>query len=269
MTRGASDKTDLRIYDTGPRPVIALGIPSFGMVHLFFAARLLNLRFPMNSIVRQFFVVGKEVGEARNEIVSRALAIEEEDSTLRCSHVFFLDDDVLFHPDALNQLLSHQRPIVSGLYYTKTHVPTPLVLHGEYDGTARSWVPGELIECWGHGMGLTLIQADVFRTLRDRGDLGVDAGGHPNWFQTTRDQAIVRPDGVTNVFNQTEDMKFLMKAREFGFTAAVDTSAAAFGWHLDTRTKTAYPKKQWTEFMETGRITWQTDKGPVVWDNAA
>lgn len=269
MSRGAGDSVDIRTYTTGPRPVIALGIPSFGMVHLYFAARLLNMRFPMNTIVRQFFVVGKEVGDARNEIVARALAIEEEDPSLKCSHVLFLDDDVLFHPDVLNQLLSRQRPIVSGLYYTKTAVPTPLVLHGEYDGTARSWTPGDLVECWGHGMGLTLIQAEVFRRVRDEGNLSVDRYGHPAWFKTTRDEAIVRPDGVPAVLNQTEDMHFLMKARELGYTAAVDTSAPAFGWHLDTRKMIAYPQRQWTEFTTTGRVTWQTDNGPVVWENAA
>lgn len=269
MTRGAADNITITTHNTGPRPVIAIGIPSFGMVHLFFAARLFNLRMPMNSIVRQFYVVGKEIGDARNEIVAHALAIEEADPSLRCSHVLFLDDDVLFHPDVLNQLLSHQRPIVSGLYYTKTHVPTPLVLHGEYEGTARSWTPGDLVECYGHGMGLALIEADVFRRLRDETALGVNAFGHPAWFKTSRDEAILRPDGISNNFNQTEDMRFLTQAAALGFQPAVDTSSAAFGWHLDTKAMVAYPKKQWTEFTTTGKVTWETANGPVVWEHCA
>jgi hypothetical protein len=257
----------INTYDTGPRPVIMVGIPSFGMVHLFFAARLLNLRTPMNSIVRHCYVVGKEVGDARNEIVAKALDIEVQDPSLRCSHVFFLDDDVLFHPDALLKLLSHQRPIVSGLYYTKSSVPTPLVLHGDYGGTARSWTPGELVECAGHGMGLTLINADVFRALRD--GLSTDAHGYPEWFKTTKDSALLRPDGVPQVFNQTEDMAFLTKAAALGYQPAVDTSAQTFGWHLDTKAMKAYPAAQWAEFLSTGRVTWPTANGPVVWEDAA
>jgi glycosyltransferase involved in cell wall biosynthesis len=269
MSRGSGDRIDIATYDTGPRPVIALGIPSFGMVHLFFTARLINLRMPMNRIVRHFYIVGKEVGDARNEIVAKALRIEEDDPSLRCSHVFFLDDDVLFHPDALLKLLSHNRPIVSGLYYTKSSVPTPLVLHGDFGGTARSWTPGELVECAGHGMGLTLIDADVFRRMRDEGGFGADPFGNPAWFKTTRDDLRIRPEGVPQVFNQTEDMAFLTRAAALGYQPAVDTSASAFGWHLDTKTMTAYPQKQWAEFLKTGQITWPTETGDVVWSDAA
>lgn len=265
MSRGAADRIDMSVHASGPRPVIVIGLPSFGMVHLFFVARYYNLRMPMNRVVRHVYVVGKEVGDARNEIVAKALDIETQDPTLRCEYVFFLDDDVLCHPDVLNQLMSHDRPIVSGLYYTKTEVPTPLVLHEEFGGTARSWTPGELVECHGHGMGLTLIKADVFRHLLEHGDLGTDQHGLPAWFATTRDARILRPSGVGGLFNQTEDMRFLTKARALGFETCVDTGPTAFGWHLDTKTMKAYPLKQWEQFAQTGRITWQTETGEVTW----
>jgi hypothetical protein len=53
------------------------------MVHLFFTARLLNLRMPMNTTIRWFYVVGKEVGDARNEIVARALEADGSDDALQ------------------------------------------------------------------------------------------------------------------------------------------------------------------------------------------
>jgi hypothetical protein len=252
------------------REVVAIGIPSFGMVHLFFTCRLLNLRMPMNRIVRWFFIVGKEVGDARNEIASRALAIEEDDPTMKCTKLLFLDDDVLFHPDLLLKLLSHDRPIVSGLYYTKSSVPTPLVLHDDFGGTAKMWTPGDVIECAGHGMGLCLLDTEIFRRLRDETDLGTDKNGFPNWFQTRRDEKVLRADGTPAVYNGTEDWYFLQRARALGYQPCVDTSAQAFGWHLDTRSMTAYPHMQWMEFKATGRITWpDTPKGPVVWEDAA
>lgn len=269
MSRGTADKIEISVTPQTQREVIALGIPSFGMVHLYFAARLYNLRMPMNRIVRHFYIVGKEVGDARNEIVARALAIEEGDPGLRCSKILFLDDDVLFHPDLLLKLLSHNRPIVSGLYYTKSSVPTPLVLHDEFNGTAQSWTPGELVNCAAHGMGLSLIDADIFRRLRDETDLGVDRFGHPNWFQTVKDAEILRADGVPAFYNATEDVYFLERVRKLGYQPAVDTSAQAFGWHLDTKSMTAYPAQQWNEFIKSGTVTWPTANGPVVWDNAA
>jgi hypothetical protein len=267
MSRGAADAIEIAVHNTAPRDVIALGIPSFGMVHLFFTARLLNLRMPMNRIIRHFYVVGKEVGHARNEIVAKALALQETDPSVRVSKILFLDDDLLFHPDLLLKLLSHQRPIVSGLYYTKSSVPTPLVLHDEYAGTATTWTPGDLVECSGHGMGLCLLDADIFRRLRDETDLGADPFGYPNWFQTVKDDTIIRPDGVPSVYNGTEDVFFLKRAKALGYQTCVDTSAQTFAWHLDTKQMRAYPEKQWAEFLKTGKVTW--NDGQHVWEHAA
>jgi glycosyltransferase involved in cell wall biosynthesis len=264
VSRGAADQHAFSVHQTAPREFLAIGIPSFGMVHLFFTARLLNLRIPMNTTIRWFYVIGKEVGDARNEIVARAL--EADGSDMRCKAVFFLDDDVLFHPDVLKRLLSHRRPIVSGLYYTKTAEPTPLALHDEGHGTAYDWTPGEVIDVAGHGMGLTLIDADVFRRLRDEQDLGVDAAGYPRWFRTTRDELLTLPGRPAGVYNQTEDMHFLTRARALGYQPAVDTAAAAFAWHFDTKRGVGYPLAQWQEWTQTGRITWPTPQGPVVWE---
>jgi hypothetical protein len=269
MSRGAADSIDISVQPAKPRPVIVIGVPSFGMVHLFFMARYYNLRMPMNTIQKHVYVVGKEVGDARNEIVAKALSLEEADPTIRCEKILFLDDDVLVHPDALLKLIAtsqiHNLPIVSGLYYAKTSVPTPLVLHGEFEGTIRDWTPGEIVECWGHGMGLTLIDADVFRRVRDELPIGVDQFGHPAWFATTKDDvALVKADGTRNIMNQTEDMRFLGLARTLGYTTAVDTSAQAFGWHLDTKTMQAYPLQQFQEYQAKGTITWELPSGSKV-----
>lgn len=269
MSRGPGDVVEMRNYDAGPRPVIVFGVPTFGQVSIWWAARAFqNLRHPMNTIVRSVIVAGLEVGHARNELVARALDIERQDPALRCTHVFFLDDDVLVHPDAMLKLLADKRPIVSGLYYAKTSVPIPLVLHGEYAGTTRGWMPGDLVDCWGHGMGLTLVETEVFRRLRDETPLGVDDRGYPAWFATTRDAALVTASGVPAVHNQTEDVAFLRKAAALGYQPCVDTSAAAFGFHWAQAEQRAYPLRQWTEYRDTGRITWDTDAGPVVWEAA-
>jgi len=269
MSRGASDAHDITVHEGKAREFLAIGLPTLGMVHAFFLARMLNLRLPMNTVVTWIYVVGKEVGDARNEIVAKALQREERDPSLRCKAVFFIDDDVLLHPDCLLKLWSLRRPIVSGLYYAKTSVPQPLALHDEFGGVARSWRPGELIEVAGHGMGCTLIDADVFRRVRDERAIGVDGDGFPAWFKTTRDQGIARPDGSEITKNETEDMHFLGHARALGYQPIVDTSPQTFAWHFDAKKMTGFPQKQWAEWHSTGRITWDTDGGPVVWENCA
>lgn len=271
MSRGASDKVEHIVRSTERRSFIAMGFPTFGVVNIGWASRVFaQLRHPMNTVVRHYIVEGNEVGLARNEIVARALEVEDHDPSIRCSHVFFVDDDVLVHQDALLKLHAHDRDIVSGLYFSKTSVPDALILMEE--GTARRWTPGELVECWAHGMGLTLVKSEVFRRMRDELELGEDSLGNPAWFRTTRDAVLTRPDGMPAIHNQTEDVYFLRKAAQLGYSPAVDTSHQAFGFHWAQGERRAYPLKQWDEFVRTGgrRITWTDtpDGRPVVWGEA-
>jgi hypothetical protein len=267
--RAAGDTLEIASFGTGIREFIAICFPTLGRVSIYWAARAFQgLRHPMNRSVANYVVTGLEVGLARNECVARALSVEQRDPTRRCSHVFFVDDDVFVHPDALLKLLEHRRPIVSGLYYLKASVPTPLILHAQDGGTARSWKPGELVECWAHGMGLTLIEADVFRRLRDETALGLDERGNPAWFATSRDVSVLTPQGTQAIHNQTEDVHFLRRAHALGYQPAVDTSPQAFGFHWADAEQRAYPLKQWDEYCRTGRITWETDDGTVTWEAA-
>ena len=266
MSRGTADTLEIASFGTGVREFVAICVPTFGRVSIWWAARTFQgLRHPMNRPVSHFIVTGLEVGLARNEAVRRALDVEVADPTRRCSHLFFVDDDVFVHPDALLKLMEHGRPIVSGLYYAKTSVPTPLILHSQDGGTARSWRPGELVECWAHGMGLTLIEADVFRRLRDEGVVGTDERGNPAWFATSKDVTVLTPRGTQGVHNQTEDVHFLRRAATLGYQPAVDTSVQTFGFHWEDREQRAYPLKQWAEFTAKRTITWDTDEGQVTW----
>lgn len=266
MSRGSGDSFQLIQKKTGPREFIAMGLPTFGVVNIGWAMRAFGmLRIPMNRTMRHYIVEGNEVGLARNEIVARVL--DSEDESMVCSHIFFVDDDVLLHPDSLLKLHQDDRPIVSGLYFSKSSVPEALVLMEE--GTARKWAPGEIVDCWAHGMGLTLIKAEVFRRMRDELDLGKDEEGNPCWFRTTRDAMLVRPDGAPAMMNQTEDVYFLRQAAKLGYQPCVDTSFQTFGFHWAQNERRAYPLKQWEEFTATGgqRITWTDtpDGKPVVW----
>lgn len=271
MSRGTADTFEHVVHKAAPREFIAVGIPTFGKVNIFWASRLFGqMRHPMNRDLRYIIIHGNEVGLARNEIVARALEIEAKDPGVRCSHVFFVDDDVMVNKDALLKLLDVKRPIVSGLYYAKTSVMQPLILRGESDGVDKGWTPGDLVDCWAHGMGLTLVEMDVFRKLAAQPGLGTDSLGRPAWFETTRDGVMLAPDGVTRLRNQTEDVKFCRDAAALGYQPCVDTSSQAFAFHWAQDENRAYPLQQWFEYEKHGTITWVPPSGvPVVWGSTA
>lgn len=240
--------------------VIYLAVPTFGQVSIEWHTHMMLLQNPLNKSVFHGCVRGTEVGTARNILVDQALHYRHPGG-LTVSHVFFVDDDTLIPPYALTRLLSHKRPIVSGLYFAKTDVPQPLMLKDELSGLVESWTPGELVECDGHGMGCTLIEMRVFRDIAEKGLVGTEQWhGRDIWqfFKTTRDDVFLE-HGVPKVLNQTEDMYFLHRAKRLGYQPCVDTGC--FAWHWDEGKKTAFPLEQWQEFRTKGTVTWPQTAG--------
>src|SRR3990167_9854139 len=125
---------DVHEYEHAAPPMIGLGVPTFGMVSIRWHMCMLSLGMPMNVPSTLFTVIGAEIGDARNEIVQRALAFEHPKTKARISHLFFVDDDCLLSTSALRQLYEHRKPIMAGLYYTKSTPPEPLILTKKYGG---------------------------------------------------------------------------------------------------------------------------------------
>jgi len=226
-----SRSTELHVYDRDKEYIIAVGVPSFGAVSMAWHLAMLQLQTPLNRALRHIAVQGKEVGDARNEIVRLALDYQGELGD-RVSHVLFIDDDVLVPPDAPARLLSHKLPIVAGLYYARTVAPQPLVLKDRYQGVADNLPSEGLYPCHGHGMGCTLIAREVFEALE------------PPWFKTTRDATSLSENAPTHWF-QSEDMYFLERAREQGHQPTVD--CGLFCWHYSLAEGVGYPIQKWKE----------------------
>ena len=102
---------------------------------------------------------GYNTSENRNWIAAQAVK-------LGCSHLFFIDDDMVFPEDTLDKLLAHDKDIVGAVYNTKYETPTPVI----------EWLPegkpyediflnGSLFECGAIGTGCLLIKCDVFRKV--------------------------------------------------------------------------------------------------------
>ena len=160
---------DVHEYERVPPAMIGIGVPTFGMVSIRWHMCMLGLGMPLNTSSTLFTVIGSEIGDARNEIVQRALAFRHPKTQAHISHLFFVDDDCLLSTSALRQLYEHRQPIMAGLYYTKSSPSEPLILTTKYGGVAHGFTHGDVIPCYAHGMGCTLIELDVFRQLYQRG----------------------------------------------------------------------------------------------------
>src|SRR5438105_2440564 len=146
--------------------VIAVLTPTLGQVSMFWTLGLLNLVWPMNTgkgIIPAMDQVGGEIGEMRNKLVALSLE-EEKKSGLELEGLMWLDDDVIISKWALLQLVSHDRDIAAGVYFTKGDLGEPLIFSGPSSGTMR-FQPDETFEAWGYAQGLSYVRAHVYRHM--------------------------------------------------------------------------------------------------------
>jgi len=115
----------------------------------------------------------------------------------------YIDSDQVFAPDTLLRLLAWQRPIVGALIAGR-HSPFPICALRGMHSLPYEEVPAEgLVEVDAVGTGFMLIDRAVFNRL--------DAP----WFEV----------GQINPERAGEDTYFCQKAREAGFSIAVDCGA--------------------------------------------
>lgn len=80
-----------------------------------------------------------------------------------------IEQDNLIPPDAfvrLNEyMIAGKVPIVSGLYYTKSHPPEPILYRGRGNGSFRDFKLGDRVWCDGIPFGFTLIHGSIIKAL--------------------------------------------------------------------------------------------------------
>jgi len=80
-----------------------------------------------------------------------------------------IEQDNLIPPDTfirLNEyMIENKVPIVSGLYYTKSHPPEPILYRGRGNGSFRDFKLGDKVWCDGVPFGLTLIHGSIIKAI--------------------------------------------------------------------------------------------------------
>ena len=95
------------------QPKLFLALPVYGGYDPYFINSLLHLQMePPCSLIIRPCIGDSLVARARNKLAAEFL---ESDAT----HLLFLDTDLIFTPDHIKRLLSHDEPIVAGLYPKK------------------------------------------------------------------------------------------------------------------------------------------------------
>ena len=201
-------------------------IPSAPMIAAKVALSHWNLIFPPNQPVYRLLCLGMEVGDAYTQAIEAVLAHPE---LSQWEYVLTLEHDNVPPPDGLLKLIetmdAHpELDCVGGLYWTKGEGGVPQIW-GDASDPIINFRPqppraGEVVECYGVGMGFNLWRLAMFKDDRLR---------RP-WFKTQ--------NGLDGQGLATQDLYFWTDARKHGFRCAVDCRVLV--GHYDPGTDTTW-----------------------------
>jgi choline kinase len=174
---------------------LTIGMPVYQHVCIETALSLLSVQKRMHNVEFNFSK-GCYLHEQRNKIFEDAIS---GDST----HLMFVDCDIVFPPDGIERLLSRDKDIISGNYFTKS-IPSVMtakpfdkdgeVVNGSFE------LPGEPFKCAAVPAGFLLMRLDAVKDMKKPFD-----------FARTKDGSFIG-----------EDIYFSLKAREKGLEVWCD-----------------------------------------------
>jgi FkbM family methyltransferase len=205
-------------------PKLMVAIPVYGQVPVGFMESLINLHAapPCDLVVRM--VAGDSlVSRARNTLTHEFLLSD-------CTHLLFIDSDLVFSPQHVGRLMEHPEQIVAGLYPKKQSGPVQWVINAltpddppvprtaaglqavRYAGTGFLRIAREVFEVIAarDPSHYFTCDHDASRTEYDFWRVGV----HPTW--------AANPDPKAHRRHLSEDWYFCQLAREAGYTVWAD-----------------------------------------------
>lgn len=102
------------------------------------------------------------VSDAQNLIVRSAIEQDAE-------WLFFLEQDNIMPPNAFWRLNEYMRratiPVVSGLYFTKSNPPEPMIYRGKGNSFYENWKMGDKVWASGVPTGFLLVHMSIIRAM--------------------------------------------------------------------------------------------------------
>lgn len=154
------------------------------------------------------------IGRARNTLTREFLKSD-------CTHLLFIDSDLVFSLEQVRRILMHDEPIVGGMYCKKQE-GEPCYVWNTFPGkVARE---DGLIECRYVGTGFMRVAREVFEAM-------IAKFGHETWYRPDHDRSIVEhdfwhmgvyeyPDGNRRYLS--EDWWFCQRAMDCGYKVWAD-----------------------------------------------
>jgi GT2 family glycosyltransferase len=187
---------------------VAIGYVHPLQVTALFMRSVIATRDRMGNLPIYSAMSGPNISRARNMIVQNYLDLCDAE------YLFMVDTDMVFGANAVERLLEHQLPIVSGLCLTGEEQPRPSMYKqiadvGKIFQAVTAWDTDELISVDAVGSACTLIHREVFERIRTQ-----IPNKAAHWYQE-----VQRGSELVG-----EDFTFCMRAREVGFKIFCDTA---------------------------------------------
>jgi hypothetical protein len=183
-------------------------VPSGPTIPAIVALSHWNLIVPPNQAFYRMLCLGLEVGDAYSQAIESVLAHPELSTW---EYILTMEHDNMPPPDGLLKLIKRmeahpEMACIGGLYWTKGEGGVPQIWGDITDPMVnyrpQAPVPGQLVECYGTGMGFNLWRLSMFKDPKLR---------RP-WFKT-----IAGVEGTG-----TQDLYFWNDARKAGYRCGID-----------------------------------------------
>ena len=153
---------------------ILFGIPTTGLVRMEWVTAKYSQIIPTNwsqieltQWLSSYSPLDYQLPDAENLIAKKVVEGNFE-------WFFSLEQDNVLPPDAflrLNEyMISNKVPIVSGLYFTKSQPPEPILYRGRGNGSFQNFKLGDKVWCDGIPFGCSLIHGSIIRALWDESE---------------------------------------------------------------------------------------------------
>ncbi len=168
------DKTfETRIQDSGSSANMVqrllVATPTRGLVRMEWVAARYNQLIPTNwsktdmiQYLNSFIPLRYTVADAQNLAVREAIERGFE-------WLMLIEDDTMPPPDALFQFTeymdSDEIPVVSGLYFTRSVPPEPMIYRGRGNHYYRDWKLGDKVWCDGVPTGMLLLSVRLLKAV--------------------------------------------------------------------------------------------------------
>ena len=174
---------------------LVIGIPTGGTVKtktLFSIVQLVKRMPTVNILTKETSVIHQNRINIAKEAIKGG-----------CTHLLFIDSDMVFETDAIQALIKRNRDIIGARYHQRKFPLTAvLTIQDRQGNTVINEMPDGTFECASVGTGFMLIKLSIFKHIPQP------------WFFFEQDD-----EGNMIV---GEDMWFCYKAREAGFKVYYD-----------------------------------------------